>query len=72
MHRAQDCQGQEPFKSITDPGAQKAFVAELHRIKTDMFMEFVESGAMPLRPGVKRLVGEVKINLMHTANTDGR
>lgn len=47
----------EPFKSITNPEAQKAFVAELHKLKTDMFMEFVESGAMPLRPGVKRLVG---------------
>jgi hypothetical protein len=33
-------------------------VAELHRLKTDLFMQLVETGAMPLRPGVKRLVQE--------------
>lgn len=42
---------------MTDPEQRKAFVAELHRLKTDIFMRMVESGAMPLRPGVRRLVG---------------
>ena len=32
---------------------------ELHLLKTDIFMRMVESGMMPLRPGVKRLVGAV-------------
>ncbi|KAG2425854.1 hypothetical protein HYH02_014918, partial [Chlamydomonas schloesseri] len=48
----------EPFKSIKDPAARKALVAELHLLKTDLFMELVDGGAMPLRPGVARLVGE--------------
>lgn len=30
---------------------------ELHLLKTDLFMELVESGRMPLRQGVSRLVG---------------
>ena len=31
-------------------------IARLHRIKTDAFMEIVEGGTMPLRPGVARMV----------------
>jgi hypothetical protein len=46
-----------PFNTITDPGERKALVADLHRLKTDIFMEMIEAGQMPLRNGVKRLVG---------------
>jgi len=35
-----------------------ALIAELHHLKTDLFMQIIESGQMPLRPGVKRLVDE--------------
>ena len=35
----------------------RGFVAELHKLKTDIFMAMIEAGQMPLRPGVKRLVG---------------
>eukprot|EP00775_Hariotina_reticulata_P003463 gene3463-3734_t len=45
-------------KYFKDPGAQRALVAELHKLKTDLFMQLVETGAMPLRPGVKRLIEE--------------
>lgn len=31
---------------------------ELHLLKTDLFMELIETGRLPLRPGVKRLIGE--------------
>lgn len=41
-----------------DPAARQALVAELHKLKTDLFMTLVETGAMPLRPGVARLVQE--------------
>lgn len=41
-----------------DPAARKSLVQELHLLKTDIFMELVETGAMPLRPGVARLVRE--------------
>lgn len=43
---------------MTDPKAQQELVKALHLLKTDLFMELVETGAMPLRPGVKRLVTE--------------
>jgi HAD superfamily hydrolase (TIGR01509 family) len=35
-----------------------AFIQELHHLKTDRFMRIVESGQLPLRSGVKRLVDE--------------
>jgi hypothetical protein len=45
-------------QTLQDPEARKTLVAELHKLKTDLFMQLVETGAMPLRPGVKRLVEE--------------
>jgi HAD superfamily hydrolase (TIGR01509 family) len=35
-----------------------AFIKELHKLKTDLFMQIIESGELPLRPGVARLVDE--------------
>jgi HAD superfamily hydrolase (TIGR01509 family) len=35
-----------------------ASVQDIHRLKTDLFMRIVESGRMPLRPGVSELVAE--------------
>ncbi|KAK9909571.1 hypothetical protein WJX75_004295 [Coccomyxa subellipsoidea] len=49
---------EEPFLSIKDAKQRQELVKELHLLKTDIFMEMVESGMMPLRPGVSRLVGE--------------
>lgn len=37
-------------------GDRDALVARLHRRKTDIFMELIEGGALPLRPGVARMV----------------
>jgi HAD superfamily hydrolase (TIGR01509 family) len=49
--------GREPFLSrAPDPASQKALVADLHALKTDLFMTIVERREMPLRPGVARLV----------------
>ncbi len=31
---------------------------ELHKLKTDYFMQIIESGQLPLRPGIARLVDE--------------
>ncbi len=33
-------------------------MAELHKLKTALFVELVERGELPLRPGVQRLVSE--------------
>jgi len=42
-----------------------AFIKELHKLKTDLFMQIIESGELPLRPGVARLVDEaIDKNLM--------
>lgn len=40
---------------------RRALLAELHTLKTDIFMAMVEAGRMPLRPGVQRLVGAPSI-----------
>ena len=35
------------------------FIREMHKLKTDLFMEIIAGGELPLRPGVGRLVDEV-------------
>lgn len=40
---------------VADPDE---FIKELHKLKTDFYMQIVEAGELPLRPGVKRLVDE--------------
>jgi len=35
-----------------------ALIAELHKRKTEVFVELITSGALPLRPGVERLMVE--------------
>jgi len=35
-----------------------AYIKEMHKLKTDLFMKIIESGELPLRPGVKRLIDE--------------
>lgn len=52
---------------------KKTLVKELHARKTELFMELVESGKVPLREGVKRLVEEavaagVKVAVCSTSN----
>lgn len=37
---------------------RKDFIQELHHLKTDLFMSLIEEGALPLRPGVARLIDE--------------
>ena len=34
------------------------FIRELHKLKTDLYMQIIESGELPLRPGVERLIDE--------------
>ncbi|KIZ07442.1 Protein cbbY, chromosomal [Monoraphidium neglectum] len=53
-----DVADREPFRTTTDPAAQQELVKGLHLLKTDLFMDLVEAGSMPLRPGVARLVKE--------------
>ena len=48
-------------------------IALLHKIKTERFTKLIESGALPLRPGIARLVDEalavnLKIAVCSTSN----
>ena len=38
---------------------EDAFIKELHQSKTDTFIELLESNALPLRPGIRRLMREI-------------
>jgi HAD superfamily hydrolase (TIGR01509 family) len=40
------------------PIDRETFIGMLHRLKTQNFMSIIESGELPLRPGVARLVDE--------------
>ena len=35
-----------------------SFILELHKMKTDAFMEIINTGRLPLRPGVARIIDE--------------
>lgn len=37
-----------------------AFIRELHGLKTDRYLDVLRSGALPLRPGVERLLREAR------------
>jgi HAD superfamily hydrolase (TIGR01509 family) len=50
-----------------------AFIKELHKLKTDLFMQIIESGELPLRPGVARIIDEaiaenIKLAVCSTSN----
>jgi len=42
------------------PEEEQQFVERLHRRKTNLFIQLLESGALPLRPGVRRFMHEAK------------
>lgn len=53
--------------------ARDAAIARLHKLKTDIFMQLIESDKLPLRPGIMRIVDEaiaagLKIAVCSTSN----
>src|SRR5690606_19297230 len=40
------------------PAVRDAAIAQAHKVKTGHFMKLIESGGLPLRPGIARLVGQ--------------
>jgi len=42
------------------PGGMESFVTGLHKAKTAHFTRMLAEGAIPLRPGVRRLIGEAR------------
>ncbi|KAL4436902.1 hypothetical protein ABPG75_004041 [Micractinium tetrahymenae] len=72
-HYFSQCAEQEPWASVTGPEERTVFLKELHELKTDIFNELIEMGALPVRPGVKRLINEaidngVKVAVCSTSN----
>jgi HAD superfamily hydrolase (TIGR01509 family) len=48
-----------------DVSDRDALIKELHKLKTDFFLQIIESGELPLRPGVARIVDEaIAANVM--------
>lgn len=45
---------------LAPPQGLDAFIAELHRAKTECYTRTVGAGGLPLRPGVKRLLMEAR------------
>lgn len=57
-------------KPVDDPDQ---LIKDLHKRKTDIFIELIESGQLPLRPGVHRFMSEVnalghKLGICTTSN----
>lgn len=51
----------EDFRTgFKPPGNPDAFIAHLHKLKTQHYLALLKSGALPLRPGVKRLLQEAR------------
>jgi HAD superfamily hydrolase (TIGR01509 family) len=48
-------------------GDRDALILSLHHAKTDLFMAIIEGGALPLRPGVARMVDAALAAGMHVA-----
>ncbi len=42
----------------TDTSDKDEFIKELHRLKTDFYMQIIEEGQLPLRTGITRLVDQ--------------
>lgn len=66
-------ESEEPWVSIKDPEERKSYLKELHEMKTDIFNELIETGNLPVRPGVIRLINEamdagVKVAVCSTSN----
>ena len=54
-------------KFTKDVGDKEEYIAKLHRRKTEIFMEIVSSGSLPLRSGIRRLICESRDSEMKTA-----
>jgi beta-phosphoglucomutase-like phosphatase (HAD superfamily) len=53
--------------AFSPPGDLGGFIADLHRSKTSHYMSLMAEGAIPLRPGVRRLLEEARAAGMRLA-----
>ncbi len=64
------------FELPRDVGDVTEYVKGLHKRKTDLYMELVEQGKLPIRPGVKRIMREahdagLRLAIASTSNVRG-
>ena len=52
---------------VSLPDDADAFIAQLHRRKTEYFVDSLAAGTVPLRPGVERLIREAKAHGLRLA-----
>ncbi|PPS14225.1 hypothetical protein GOBAR_AA06390 [Gossypium barbadense] len=62
-----------PDKAPKSEEERKAFIASLHKRKTELFMALIENRLLPLRPGVAKLIDQalgegVKVAVCSTSN----
>jgi len=53
--------------TFAKPDNYDEFVANLHKSKTEFYMQLMEEGKIPLRPGVVRLLNEARANGLRLA-----
>ena len=63
----------EGFGREVKPEQEDELIKALHKRKTEIFIQLIESGRLPLRPGVKRLMSEamaagLKLGVCTTSN----
>jgi HAD superfamily hydrolase (TIGR01509 family) len=51
---------EQAHPAIDSPGSLDAFVRELHAAKTRHYLDLLATGGIPLRPGVRRLLQQVR------------
>ncbi|HEY60303.1 MAG TPA: HAD-IA family hydrolase [Anaerolineae bacterium] len=61
------------FGKVVKPEEEDELIKKLHKYKTERFIELIEIGALPLRPGIKRLMKDanktgVLIGICTTSN----
>jgi len=61
------------FGKEINPAGEDELIKKLHKRKTEIFIELIEAGSLPLRPGIKRIMKEamamgLKIGICTTAN----
>ncbi len=63
------------FGALVKPEEEEDLIKRLHKRKTALFVELIASGALPLRPGIKRFMQEamaagLKIGVCTTSNEE--
>ena len=64
---------EEGLFSDLSKSEEDSFIKDLHKKKTEIFISLIESGKLPLRPGIKRIMkeamaGGLKLGICTTAN----